>query len=193
MKQFILEKPKISTDLQPLTSFADQLEFDETSCKGVEAESLDLSRISIMDSTLQKCNFSATKVVQSLWRRVTIADCRMSGVIWYDAILKDVEVVGCKLDLANFRATKFKNVVFKDCVLTGADFIGTELTNVIFDSCDINDMDVNGCTMKNVDLRSSTFTVIKGAKNLAGTTMSRQQLIMLAPIFANEVGIKIED
>lgn len=193
MKAFVVEKPKVTGELTTLHSFEDRMEFDEASFVSIEAESADLAKISIMDSTLQKCNLSAAKITESLWRRVTMSDSRMSGVIWYDAILKDVEITNCKLDLANFRSTKFKNVVFKDCVLTGADFLGAELTNVIFDSCDINDIDVNGCTMKNVDLRGSTFTVIKGAKNLAGATMSRQQLIMLAPIFANEIGIKIED
>ncbi len=193
MNLFSVAKPKILSELTPSLSFDEKPEYDEALFRVVEAESADLAKISIQDSVLEKCNLSAAKVTESLWRRVVISDCRMSGVIWYDAIVRDVELTNCKLDLANFRATKFKNVIFKDCVLNGADLQGCELTNVMFDSCDINDMDVNACTMKNVDLRSSTFTVVKGTNALKGTTMSRQQLIMLAPIFANEIGIKIED
>lgn len=193
MKSFVVAKPKIFNETQQLKDFENKLEFDEVLFGGVEAEGVELTKVSIIDSMLEKCSLPAAKATESLWQRVTISDSRMSGIDWYDAILKDVEFINCKLDLANFRATKFKNVMFKDCVLAGADLQSAELVNVVFDTCDVNDMDVNNCTMKNVDLRSSTFTVIKGAKNLTGATMSRQQLIMLAPIFANEVGIKTED
>lgn len=193
MKSFVVEKPKLTGEPQKLSAFGDQLEFDEVSFAGVEAESTNLEKISIIDGVLEKCNLSAAKVTESLWQRVKILDSRMSGIVWYDAILKDVEFVNCKIDLANFRATKFKNVIFRDCLLSGSDWQGAELTNVIFEACDINDIDLNSCTMKNVDLSSSTFTNIKGVRGLAGVTMTRQQLIMLAPIFANELGIKIED
>ena len=193
MKTFAVEKPKIVGKPQSMDSFDAIPEFDEVSFVGIEAESADLSKISIIDSLLEKCNLSAAKVTESLWQRTKITNSRMSGVVWYDAILKDIEFVNCKIDLVNFRATKFKNVVFKDCVLTGSDWQGTILTNVVFDSCNLDDADVNKCTMNNVDLRSSTFTSLKGLSGLAGATMSRQQLIMLAPIFADELGIKIED
>lgn len=193
MKPFVVSKPKLTGDLQPTLDFESKPEFDEALFEGVEAESTDLAKTGIIDSMIHKCNLSASKLTESSFQRVEISDTRMSGIDWYDSILKDVQFTNCKLDLANFRATKFKNVIFNDCVLTGADLQAAELVNVIFDSCDINEMDVNGCKLKNVDLRSSTFTVIKGTNALKGAVMSRQQLIMLAPIFANEVGIKIED
>lgn len=193
MKSFIVDKPKIISEPQMMTSFKAKLEFDEASFKSVESESADLEKMSIIDSMLEKCNLSAAKVTETLWQRVTISDSRMSGVVWYDAILKDVEFVNCKIDLANFRATKFKNVIFKNCVLTGSDWQGATLTNVKFDSCNLNDIDVNNCIMNNVDLRSSTFTTIKGSSGLANATLDQSQLIALAPIFANELGINIED
>ena len=193
MKPFALEKPKRTGVLQSVTTLEDKLEFDEVAFSSIEAESTDLEKISIIDSTLDKCNFSAAKVNESLFQRVKITDSRMSGIIWYDAILKDIEIVNCKIDLANFRATKFKNVIFKDCVLNGSDWQGATLTNVKFDNCTLDDMDVNNCIMSNVDLRSSTFVGLQGLNGLAGATLSRSQLITLAPIFANELGIKIED
>lgn len=193
MKSFVVEKPKLTGELQSLAGFDDKLEFEEASFIGIEAESENLAKISVIDSLLERCNFSAAKVIESFWQRARITGSRLSGIDWYDSILKDVEFVNCKLDLANFRATKFKNVIFKDCVLVAADMQGAVLTNVTFDSCDINDIDVNSCTMKNVDLRSSTFSNIKGISGLTGATLNRSQLIMLAPIFANELGINIED
>lgn len=193
MDSFVVTKPKLTGELQQADSFTLKPEFDETLLSNVEAESADIAKVSIIDSRVEKCNLSAAKVTESLWQRVEVVDSRMSGIDWYDSILKDVVFVNCKLDLANFRATKFKNVIFKECVLVAADLQGAQLTNVIFESCEINEMDANGCKLNNVDLRSSTFTVIKGTSALKGAIMSRQQLIMLAPVFANEVGIKIED
>lgn len=193
MKSISIKKPKITKDSQVLHHFDEKLEFYEVKFSNVLAESAALQKISIIDSKLESCNLSAVKLTDSLWQRVEVSDSRLSGVIWYDAIIKDVSFINCKIDLANFRATKFKNVMFKDCVLTKSDWQSAQLSSVIFDTCNIDEMDVSNCSMNNVDLRSCEFIILKGLRGLAKATLSRQQLIMLAPIFADELGIIIED
>lgn len=192
MKNFTVEKPK-AAQFATQDKVLDNAVYDEADIKNQILDGKNLEKVSFIDSVINGGSWAAAEMTESLLRRTIIKGARMSGLIAHTLVAENVEFIGCKLDMVNFRGSKIKNVVFTDCVLAEADLQGSTLTNVRFNNCDINRLNVNSCTFNNVDMRSSKFVDLLGASALHNVTMSREQLIALAPILAQAIGIKVED
>lgn len=57
----------------------------------------------------------------------------------------------------------------------------------------IAQLDVQRAQLTDVDLRGADLSSITGLTELRGATISPQQLTLLAPLFAHEMGLRIED
>lgn len=192
MKSFVVEKPK-TNQFTAQEEVLDNAVYDEVELKNPILDGQNIEKVGFIDTVIAGGSWAAAEMTESLLRRVIVKDARMSGLIAHTLVAENVVFNECKLDMANFRGSKFKNVVFTDCVLSEADFQGSTLTNVTFNNCDINRLNVNSCIFTNVDMRSSKFVDLLGASSLKDVTMSREQLIALAPILAQAIGIKVEE
>lgn len=193
MKKFEVCAPKIIDQPRSVNGLVAETHYDEIEAKNLTLDSERLDHLSLIDSQIAGGSWINVEMPESTLRRVKVQNIRLSGLVAHTLFAENVDFVNCKLDMTNLRSSKFKNVRFIDCVLAEADFQGSKFTNVAFNNCDVNKIDLNSCIFNNVDLRSSKFTELGGATTLKGVSMSREQLIMLAPIFANEIGIVVEE
>jgi uncharacterized protein YjbI with pentapeptide repeats len=106
---------------------------------------------------------------------------------------------GCKLDSVNFRDSRLTDVAFEDCVLRDVDFGSAKLIRVRFPGCQFANVDFTKATCTSVDLRGArlgsadTPGIKAGYDSLSGTRIDSVQLMTLAPLLADHLGIKVAD
>jgi len=192
MKDFAVIAPK-AQNYDRLHTLVSGEVYDSNLIEDLCEDNQKLLKVSFIDSKINNGSWIAVEMPDSLLRRTVLTHVRLSGLVAYTLIAENVVFDNCKIDMANFRSSKFKNVLFKSCVLVETDFQQSSFVNVRFDDCEIEGTDFSGCKFANVDIRGSRFTYIKGAMALRGVTVGHDQLITLAPIFAAEVGMEVED
>ena len=84
--------------------------------------------------------------------------------------------------------------MFEGCVLAEPDFGERELERVEFRDCVLKRVDFSGVRMTDVDLRTvAELDIARGVDRLAGAVISSAQLLELAPAFAAQIGVRVED
>ena len=111
----------------------------------------------------------------------------------YESKQKHVTYTDCKLDMANFGGACLKKVCFENCLLQNADF-----TNVVFDGvemvgCELERANFSNAQIKSLDLRGSKLAGIIGTTSLKGAQVTYDQLLELAPSFAQDIGLVVGD
>ena len=145
------------------------------------------------DCIFKDCNFTASNFADSGWDSIEIINTRCSGTQMQNSVLRNVLFKSCKIELVNFRFSKLENVIFKDCVINDADFYNATLKNIEFINCDIEKIAFFGAKLKSADLTTSRIISVNGVDGLKGATINYEQLITLAPYFAQAIGIVIKD
>jgi uncharacterized protein YjbI with pentapeptide repeats len=208
----VVAKPMIDSPLSSsMVALKDELEIEDTELLEVDwagrvATSISVNTVVIiksdftaaklpnttfMDVRLEKCQLAGTVIEGGGLNRVEIISAQASGLTITQSRLKDVLFKDCHLNLANFRFTNFKNVIFENCILTEADFAYSQMDQVSFQNCQLNDTEFSGVKFQKVDLRTSSIEKIKGVAYLKGVTIDNLQLITLAPLLAQELGLKV--
>lgn len=169
-----------------------------TSIEGSLLHKIDFSRTVIekfdtKDCVLKDCNLTASSMADSSWHAVEIIGARCSGLQLQNSVFRNVVFKSCKLELVNFRFSKLENVIFEDCLIDDIDFYNATLKNVNFVSSDIENIAFSGAKLKSVDLTESRIISVKGVNSLKGATINYEQLIILAPYFAQAIGIIVKD
>jgi len=126
-------------------------------------------------------------------RRVVMSGTRMTGIAWITGSIRDVTFDGCRIDLGYFSATKFSNVVFTGCRLDQANFGDTELNDVSFTNCELAGAQFSGAGLVQTRFSGCGLTGISGVTSLRGAIITTSDAVALAAIFADALGIKIED
>ncbi|MFE3825783.1 pentapeptide repeat-containing protein [Streptomyces sp. NPDC059092] len=204
--------------LPPLSPYGGDLEPDGD-YDGLEFQGLDLGSQSgpgarFIDCALRECGLDGTALVRARFvdsvltgvrgvgtdlagaslRDVEVVDARLGGLQLHGAVLERVLIKGGKIDYLNLRKARLKDVVFEGCVLAEPDFGGAELERVEFRDCVLRRVDLSGVRMKDVDLRTvAELDIARGLDRLAGAVISSAQLLHLAPAFAAQIGVRVED
>jgi fluoroquinolone resistance protein len=127
-------------------------------------------------------------------KRVRFEGCRMTGVGAVDMEIEDVVFRDCKLDLALFRSSRLNRVVFEDCVLDDADFAGAWIKDTSFPGSDLPVLDLDGVRLTRADFRGCRLDVVRGdVTALRGAIIEPLQLVELAPLLADGLGITVEE
>ena len=145
----------------------------------------------MVNSQFESCSLITSDCSDSNWHSSELINCRASGLQLQSSIQKNVHFKNCKLDLANMRFAKLTNVTFESCVVTGMDFYNAALKDVTFLDCVIEDIEFSGAKLHNVDISPSHIVSLKGIHYLKGAVINNEQLIYLAPLFAQEIGITV--
>jgi uncharacterized protein YjbI with pentapeptide repeats len=93
----------------------------------------------------------------------------------------------------NFRGAELTEVTFDDCDLRDVDFAGATLTRSSFPGSRLARADFTRVTMDATDLRGAELGMIIDAGSLRGATVSTAQLVHLAPVLAETLGITVSD
>ncbi|GBQ04081.1 hypothetical protein SSP531S_55710 [Streptomyces spongiicola] len=157
-------------------------------------EQTSLVRARFVDSVLTGVRGVGADLAGASLRDSEIVDARLGGVQLHGAALERVLVRGGKIDYLNLRDARLTDVVFEGCVLSEPDFGAARLERVEFRECVLRRADFAGARMRDVDLRRVTeLDVARGVEGLSGAVISTAQLMDLAPVFAAQLGVRVED
>ncbi len=136
------------------------------------------------------CQASQLDISDSSWREVVVRGCRFGALVAHDTEMVQVRLTG-KLDFVNLRAAKLTDVIFEDCHIGELDLGDAEARRVNFTDCQIDNLQVSGAQLKDVDLSGSQLRTLVGINNLSGAIISEVQLMQLAPILAEQLGVRV--
>jgi uncharacterized protein YjbI with pentapeptide repeats len=181
----------------------DRLGFDEpraASCRflecaltGVTFQGGRLPKASFRETWLRDVRMVATGLGESHWEDVTIAESILAGAELYATQLRRVTLRGCKLDSVNFREAALTEVTFDHCELRDVDFAGATLTRVAFPGSRLTRADFTNVRLEATDLRGAELGLIIGPDSLRGAIVDTVQVVYLAPVLAQTMGITVSD
>jgi uncharacterized protein YjbI with pentapeptide repeats len=181
----------------------DQLSFDapqaasshfiECAFTGVTFQGGRLAKTQLRDVLMRDVRLIATGLGESHWTDVTVAESVAAGAEVFGAELRRVTFRGCKLDSVNFRGSALNEVTFAGCELRDVDFAGATLTRTAFPGSRLARTDFSKVTMDKTDLRGAELGIIIGPDSLRGAIVSTGQLVYLAPVLAETMGITVSD
>ncbi|RLL67472.1 pentapeptide repeat-containing protein [Streptomyces sp. Z26] len=168
--------------------------FLECALRGCSLNGTRLTRARLLDSELTGVRGVGTELAGAEIRDVELTDARLGGTQLHGARLTRVVVRGGKIDFLNLRQSTLTDVAFEGCVLVEPDLAGARLERVSFTDCALRGVDLSGATLRDVDLRGvAELDIAAGFDRLAGAVVSTVQLMDLAPAFAAQLGVRVED
>jgi uncharacterized protein YjbI with pentapeptide repeats len=126
------------------------------------------------------------------WLDTELIAGMLAGLEIYDAELRRVAFHNCKLDSVNLRGSTLRDVSFTDCLLRDVDFAGAKLTGVALPGSTLEGVRFDGARLSKVDLGDAAALGISGGlDSMRGATVSAAQLVELAPLLADTLGIAV--
>jgi uncharacterized protein YjbI with pentapeptide repeats len=167
--------------------------FLECRFDGCDLSELRAPRARFADTTLYAVRGAGVDLAETEWLDCVVSGARLGAVQLYGAELRRVRFEGGKIDFLNLRGATLREVQFVDCMLTEPDFGAASLEKVGFEGCRLVSPDFSQATMKDVDLSAADLVAPRGLTSLSGATISRLQLLDLAPALADQLGIRVAD
>ena len=152
-----------------------------------------LQRVTLRDVWIRDLRLTGTNITESYWLDVTLLASSLAGVQMFGSELRRVTFSGCKLDSVNFRGARLEEVRFDNCVLRDVDFADAELTRCAFGGSQLARTDFSRAAMAGTDLRDAELGIVIDAQSLRGAIISSGQLVVLAPVLAQTMGLVIKD
>ena len=84
-------------------------------------------------------------------------------------------------------------VALTDCQVGELDLMGATLRRVALDGTRVGSLELHEADLADVDLRRTTLETIGSPRQLAGATISPDQLVLLGPLLAADLGIGVAD
>ncbi len=159
---------------------------------GLVADETDLKGARLSEVHLEQANLPVVRAARSQWRDVQVTG-RLGSLEAYEAQWRSVHFIGCKLSFVNLRGAELIDVAFTDCIVDELDLAGAVSTRFRLSQTRVSHLNVRQAKLRDVDLRGATLEVIEGLTDLRGATISPLQLTLLAPLFADELGLNVED
>jgi uncharacterized protein YjbI with pentapeptide repeats len=167
--------------------------FLECALTGVTLRGGELRRSRLSDVWIEDSQLITTGLAETNWLDVTVSGALIAGSEAFGSGLRRVTFRNCKLDSVNFRDAGLTDVVFDGCQLLSPDFGGATLTRVSFGGSRLVQADLTRATLDQADLRGAELGLIIGPGSLQGAIISTGQLVTLAPVLAETIGIVVED
>jgi uncharacterized protein YjbI with pentapeptide repeats len=160
----------------------------------IEAQRAAINRVNFTSIYIERCLFTSSEWAECTLSRVVFRDCKILDATFSDSKWKNVVFDGCKIEystLASIRAsapvvfvnTTFNEVTFEECDFPGGHMSGCELAATEF----------VGGEYREFDLRHNDLSTIRGAVNLAGAAISRDQRQELGEALVSELDLHYLD
>ena len=159
---------------------------------GLHVDQADLTATRFSEVELDQVHLPVVRASRTQWRDVRVSG-RIGGLEAYEAQWRSVHFEGCKLDYLNLRSAELVDVAFTDCVIGELDLLDAVVRRVGFRDARVTSLDVQHARLTDLDLRGAQLESIAGVMDLRGATVTHQQLQLLAPLLAGEVGLRVED
>ena len=167
--------------------------FLECAFTGVSVQGGQLRGAQFTDVWLRDVRLIAADIAESTWLNCTVTDSAAAGVQAFGTRLRGVSFHGCKLDSVNLRDAALTEVTFDGCVLRDVDFGGAALTKVAFPGCKLITTSFARVTLDVVDLRGAELGITVDPACLRGAIVTTAQLLDMAPLLAESIGIVVKD
>lgn len=202
--------------LEDLESGDEQRLVLERSHDGVRFESPDLSGERLRDLGLVECELISPVLEEAdlggcSWREVrvegaTATSCRLAEARWrevewtggrigaleaYAADLAVVTLREARVDYLNLRGSSVSDLLLVDCHVGTLALTEARAQRVALRDCVVDELVLTRAELSDVDLRGARLTSVTGLAGLRGATVSPSQLDALAPLLADEWGIRV--
>ncbi|WP_299932417.1 pentapeptide repeat-containing protein [uncultured Nocardioides sp.] len=158
----------------------------------LNADQVDLKGARFSEVELDQVHIPIVRAPRTVWRDVRVG-ARVGGLEAYEAQWRSVHFAHCKIDYLNLRGAELVDVAFTDCVIGELDLLSAVVRRVEFKNVRIASLNVQHAKLEDFDLRGANLETIDGLMDLGGATVDYQQLTQLAPLFAQQVGLSVED
>jgi uncharacterized protein YjbI with pentapeptide repeats len=152
-----------------------------------------LQRSRLTDVWLRDVRLTGTSLAETDWTDAALVASAAAGVEAFGARLRRVTFHGCKLDSVNFRDAVLSEVTFDDCLLREVDFTGATLTSTAFPRSRLAKTTFARMTLDRVDLRDAELGIVTDTVSLRGATVTSAQLMDMAAVLAETLGIIVAD
>lgn len=198
-------REQFSGSLEPEGDY-ELLTFDDLDLSGQEATSsrfldcaltrctLDDVRLvdaHLIETTITEARGVTLEVADATWRDVTLTGCRLGVVRAHGGRLTRVTIRGGKIDYLNLRDARVDDLRLVDTTIGDLDLVGAQATRLLVESSRIDRLDVTRARLTAADIRGADLRAIDGLAGLAGTTISTDQLLALAPLLAAHLRIAV--
>jgi len=167
--------------------------FESCIFDGLQANETMLRAATFTDTVISRLNAPVLVAARLQLRDVTIDGSRIGSAELYEAAFDSVSITGSKLGFVNLRTSKLADVLFSGCTIDELDVSGSKITRMAFTGTTIGTLDLTNSFLTHVDLRGAEISRILGLAGLKGATVSPDQLSQLAPLFADHLGLIVED
>lgn len=167
--------------------------FLDCTFQGCDLSELRAPRARFSDTRLYAVRGTGADLSDTAWMDCAVQGARLGAVQLYGSELRRVRFEGCKIDFLNLRGARLRDVQFVDCQLGEPDFADAVLTTVSFEGTRLVTPDFSRAKLTGVDLSAADLVAPRGLAGLSGATISRLQLLDLAPALAAELGLSVRD
>lgn len=157
----------------------------------VAAGETDLRGARLHEVELDRVNLPVVRAARSQWRDVRVTG-RLGSLEAYEVQWRAVHFVGCKLSFVNLRGAELVDVAFTDCTIEELDLGSAVARRVALPGTRVVSLGVRDAELRDVDLRGATIDDLDGLASLRGATISSDQLMLLAPLMAVGLGLRVE-
>lgn len=168
------------------------LAFNECELIGVAAHETQFRAARFVSTRIERMNAPVFTAARATIRDAEIQRSRFGSVELYDAEWQSVVVSGSKLGWVNLRAARLHDVRFVGCTIDELDLANAQLARVTFEGCSVETLRLDGARLTHVDLRGLDMHVIAGVEGLRGATLSHEQTMLMAPLFAEHLGVNVD-
>jgi uncharacterized protein YjbI with pentapeptide repeats len=152
-----------------------------------------LPRVRLLDSRLIEVRGASVDLADSTWRGSSMEGARLGAVTLTGAAWADVRVERCKLGFVNLADARLEDVTFRESAIETLDLRLAQVRTVSFVDCSVDELNVSGASLAGLDLSGARLRSLVGVESLRGAIVSREQLVDLAPLFAEQLGIDVRD
>jgi len=168
------------------------LAFNDCELVGVTAHETQLRAARFVSTRIERMNAPVFTAARATVRDAEILRSRMGSMELYDTDWQNVVVSGSKLGFVNLRAARMRDVRVVGCTIDELDLSGAQLSRVAFEDCTVETLRLDGARLSNVDLRGLDMHVIAGVEGMRGATLSHEQTVLMAPLFAEHLGVRVD-
>ncbi|HJS93665.1 MAG TPA: pentapeptide repeat-containing protein [Solirubrobacteraceae bacterium] len=147
----------------------------------------------VRDTQLSDCDLANADLRDARLRRVEVHGGRLTGAVLIGADLGEPLTEDCRADFATFATAHLHNVRLAACDLRSTDWQEAQLRGVCFEDCDLSGADFSRGRFVEVELRRCRLDGIRGAQGLRGVTMSWDDVLGAAAVFAAACGVRVRD
>ena len=151
----------------------------------------DLSGGDLSALTLLSCRFSEVFANDTDLAAARLVDSRIGAWELYDADVESLLIEDCRLGFTNLAGTTVRDLLIRATRIDELDLSGIDAQRVRFEDCRVGTLRLHDGSLSDVDLRGLEMTVVSGVGSLAGATVNSQQLSELAPLLAQQLGLRV--